>query len=228
MPVPRCPALRRDGQKCTALAATPTAVFCRRHEQLAAVHGEEALRAGGYGRRRRKARDETPLVTEAIAAASRGNANGAAISPNEIRPRLAAMTAESVSEIQEALLDAALGATREHWTTFTCPDCSKKHRAQVQVPDVRARVGAIEVLLREGLGRPAIAEEPPTPRMPANVAAVRAIGWDELQALFAATYVDEIAAVKRKGGKALVREKIAALSAGERRALREALAEAPA
>jgi hypothetical protein len=62
--------------------------------------------------------------------------------------------------------------------------------------------------------------------MPANVAAVQAMGWDELQALFAATYVDEIAAVQRKGGAALVREKIAGLSEGERRVLREALAEA--
>src|SRR5262249_32435092 len=44
---------------------------------------------------------------------------------------------------------------------------------------------------------------------------------------FAATYVDEIAAVQRSGGAALVRQKLAALSEGERRVLREALAEAP-
>ena len=147
--------------------------------------------------------------------------NGSAISPAEVRPQLARMTAESVGEIQQALLNAALGSTREHWTSFTCPDCGKKHRAQVQVPDVRARVGAIEVLLREGLGRPAQAEEAPTPRMPSSVAAVKALGWDEFQALFAATYVDEIAAVQRDGGAALVREKVAALSEGERRVLRD-------
>ena len=86
---------------------------------------------------------------------------------------------------------------------------------------MRARVGAIEVLLREGLGRPAQAEEAPTPRMPSSVAAVKALGWDEFQALFAATYVDEIAAVQRDGGAALVREKVAALSEGERRVLRD-------
>ena len=84
--------------------------------------------------------------------------NGA-ITPAEVRPLLAQATAASLDEIQAALLDAAVGATRENWTTFTCPDCGKKHRAQVQIPDVRARVGAIEVLLREGLGRPAQAEE---------------------------------------------------------------------
>ena len=44
-----------------------------------------------------------------------------------------------------------------------------------------------------------------------------------MQALFAATYADEIAAVLRDGGIALVREKLAVLSDGERRALRTAL-----
>ncbi len=33
---------------------------------------------------------------------------------------------------------STVGATRENWTTSTCPDCGKKHRAQVQIPDVRA------------------------------------------------------------------------------------------
>ena len=44
-----------------------------------------------------------------------------------------------------------------------------------------------------------------------------------MQALFVATYADEIAAVLCNGGVALVREKLAALSDGERRALRTAL-----
>jgi hypothetical protein len=72
-----------------------------------------------------------------------------------------------------AILDAALGATREHWATFTCPDCGKKHRSQVSTPDVRSRVAAIELLLREGLGRVPQAEESPTPRMPENAAAIK-------------------------------------------------------
>ena len=58
--------------------------------------------------------------------------------------------------------------------------------------------------------------------MPLTVAAVKAMSWDEMQTLFAAIYVDEIAAV-HSGGKALVREKVAALSDGQRLALREAL-----
>jgi hypothetical protein len=51
-------------------------------------------------------------------------------------------------------------------------------------PDVRARVAAIELLLREGLGRPAQAEEPPTlPRIPETKAEIEALGWEELKAL---------------------------------------------
>jgi hypothetical protein len=39
------------------------------------------------------------------------------------------------------------------------------------------------------------------------------------------TYIDEIAAVQHSGGAALVREKLLALSDGERRVLRDALLE---
>jgi hypothetical protein len=91
------------------------------------------------------------------------------------------------------------------------------------VPDVRARVAAIELLLREGLGRPATAEEVTSPQLPTNVAAVGEMTWEEMQALFAAIYVDEIAAAQRDGSEALVEAKVAALSEGERRVLREAL-----
>jgi hypothetical protein len=59
--------------------------------------------------------------------------------------------------------------------------------------------------------------------MPTTVAAVEAMSWDDMQALFAAIYVDEIAAVQRDGGAALVREKVAALSEDQRGVLREAL-----
>jgi hypothetical protein len=49
------------------------------------------------------------------------------------------------------------------------------------------------------------------------------MSWDDMQALFAATYADEIATVLRDGGVALLREKLAALTDGERHALRSAL-----
>jgi hypothetical protein len=91
------------------------------------------------------------------------------------------------------------------------------------VPDVRARVAAIELLLREG--RPATAEESHPLRLPTTIAAVKDMAWGDVEALFAATYVDEIATAQRHGGKAAVREKLMSLSTSERQMLREALAE---
>ena len=44
--------------------------------------------------------------------------------------------------------------------------------------------------------------------MPTSIDAVKAMSWDDMQALFAAIYADEIAAVLRDGGIALVREKL--------------------
>jgi len=85
-------------------------------------------------------------------------------------------------------------------------------------------VAAIELLLREGLGRPPQAEEAPVPRMPATAAAVRAMSWDELQILGATLFADEIASVS-KDGDGLLRERLASLGPDERRVLREALAE---
>jgi hypothetical protein len=54
------------------------------------------------------------------------------------------------------------------------------------------------------------------------------MSWEEMRQLFAATYVDEVAAVQRHRGEAPVREKLAARSDGERRVLRNVLAEASA
>ena len=52
------------------------------------------------------------------------------------------------------------------------------------IPDVRARVAAIERLFREGLGRPAQAEEPPSlRRIPETTAEIEGLGWNELKAL---------------------------------------------
>ena len=61
--------------------------------------------------------------------------------------------------------------------------------------------------------------------MPTSLAAIRELSWDDMQALFAAIYVDEIAAVRLTGGEAVVREKVSALGVGERRMLLDALLE---
>ena len=44
-----------------------------------------------------------------------------------------------------------------------------------------------------------------------------------MQYVFAVTYADELAAVQRSGGEAALRERLNALSEGERRVLRQAL-----
>jgi hypothetical protein len=62
--------------------------------------------------------------------------------------------------------------------------------------------------------------------MPVSVAAVKDLSWEEMQMVFAATYVDELAVAARNGGEALVREKLANLNESERCVLRDALAEA--
>jgi hypothetical protein len=151
--------------------------------------------------------------------------NGDVLDPASVRPRLAEAAAESVDDIQRALLDAATGATKDHWVTFECSECGSRSRVQLPVPDVRARPTAIELLVREGLGRPPQAEEPPATRVPATAAAVKAMGWEELQVLAGTVYANEIAAVGAGAGLELLREQLSHLSKADRGALREALAD---
>ena len=99
------------------------------------------------------------------------------------------------------------------------PDCGKKHRAQVSVPDVRSRV----LLLREGLGRPAQAEEPSVPQLPDSVEAIRAMDWRDLQAVFALQFAGDITTVRAGETASVIRQRISQLEG--RAILREALHE---
>jgi hypothetical protein len=158
--------------------------------------------------------DETAVVSQ----------NGSR-DPATVRPRLAEAAAEGLEGIRKTLLDAATGAVRDHWITFECGECGTRKRVEVPVPDVRARVAAIELLLREGLGRPPQAEEAPAPRLPASVGAVAQMNWDDLQILGATMFSGEIAAVLRGDGDATVRERLASLTPHQRAVLREVLTE---
>jgi hypothetical protein len=169
--------------------------------------------------RRRKATVPEPLVAEADTAPV--TRNGA--DPAQVRPRLAEAAAASLDDIQAALLDAALGSLRPVWITHTCRNCSQKERIEVQVPDIRSRVAAIELLLREGLGRPPQADDASAPRLPRTAEAVEKLGWDDMRAIFASTFVTEIEAVTERGGEALVLERVASLDDGQRELLRKAL-----
>jgi hypothetical protein len=109
MPVPRCAALRRDGERCGALASSPSAVFCRHHERLVGKHGEEAVRDGQYPRTR------TPRQTAPLEAApdSAYASNGAgAVTPAAVRPALAQAAANELGTITAVLMDAATNTTR--------------------------------------------------------------------------------------------------------------------
>src|SRR5215467_8217954 len=67
------------------------------------------------------------------------------------------------------------------------------------------------------------AEEPALPQSPTSVAAVREMGWEELQYVFAWSFVDELEAVENRGGRAALRERVEQLSEDERCALRVTL-----
>ena len=102
------------------------------------------------------------------------------------------------------------------WVTTACSGCGKKQRVEVKIPDVRSRVAAIELLLREGLGRPPQAEEAASPRLPRTAEAVEKLGWDDMKMIFATQFASEIAAVTEDGGDALLRERVAALDEDQR------------
>jgi hypothetical protein len=222
--VPRCTARLRDGQPC-GRTVQDGSEFCVHHAKLAATHGPDLVKQGMPRRRAAGiasepilvAMDDEPDITET-------NGGNGFIDPATVRPRLAEAAAEGFEEIRQTLLDAATGAVRDHWVTFECSDCGKRKRVEVPVPDVRARVAAIELLLREGLGRPPQAEEARAPRMPSTAEAVTAMSWSELQILGATLFADQIASVA-EGGDRLLRERLASLGPDHRRVLREALAE---
>ena len=196
----------------------PTA-FCAHHADLVEEIGEDRVRSGDYPPRRRSTTTEREIAEVETTPAS---GNGAA-DPAQVRPRLAEAAAASLDDIQAALLDAALGATRETWITTACTGCGKKQRIEVKIPHVRSRVAAIELLLREGLGRPPQAEEAASPRLPRTAEAVEKLGWADMQMIFATHFASEIGAVIEAGGDALLRERVAALDQHQQRALREAL-----
>jgi len=147
-----------------------------------------------------------------------------AADPASVRPSLAVAAAENVEQLTTSLLEAAGSAVKPVWLTVECTACGERSRIEAPMPDVRARVAAIELLLREGLGRVAQAEETPAPRLPASADAVTRMSWQELQVLGATLFADEIASVIDEGD-GLLRQRLASLEPDERRVLREALAE---
>jgi hypothetical protein len=79
------------------------------------------------------------------------------------------------------------------------------------------------VLLREGLGRPGQAEEPPVTQLPDSVETVKQMSWSDLQAVVALQFADDIATVTAGEGGLVIRERLAGVGARGRRLLRETL-----
>jgi hypothetical protein len=140
------------------------------------------------------------------------NANGG--NPAAIRPSLAQLAAANLPELQRTLLDAALNATTERWATVTCTGCGAKSRVELPVPDVKARLQAIQMLLSESLGKTPMAPEVVAPALPRTTREIEEMPWDEMCALVA-FFTEE--------SERDLHERLAALSAEERRLLRQAL-----
>ena len=167
--------------------------------------------------------DESPVSSEDSALSARRSAD-----PSTVRPRLAEAAAENVDDIRRALLDAATSASKPAWVEFECTDCGNRKRVEVPIPDVRARVAAIELLLREGLGRTAQAEEPrPLPRIPETKAEAEALGWEQLKAL--APAYPEAECLPEEKRKPWLYQRWVGLTQADRDAFRDALdaADAP-
>jgi hypothetical protein len=219
----QCKASLRNGQRCRVVIETEGSDFCPHHMRLADEHGVEPVRNGSVPKRRALRVVEEPTMT--IIATMDEPTPTIPIGPANVRPMLAEAAAENAELLKASLLEAAGSAVRPVWLTVECSNCGERSRVEAPVPDVRSRVAAIELLLREGLGRPPQAEEPRVSRIPDSLEAIETMPWDEMQALFAAIFVDEIASIESGGGEAVVREKLASLTAAQRKILRRALAE---
>jgi hypothetical protein len=218
---PRCAAKLRDGSPCGRVTATPTSEFCSFHTEQFAPENLHPTVHRNPPKKRTAAMVVEPGPSTEIAAATTNN-NGSS-DPSTIRPTLARAAADHLPALQEGLLDLALNGSSARWVTVTCGACGQRSRVEVPGVDGRTRLAATEVLLSQGLGRAPAAPEITTAAMPRSAEAVARMDWEQLSGLAASIYVEEIAAVQRDGGAALVAEKIRALSDGERAVLRRAL-----
>jgi len=135
------------------VTVTPNDPYCAHHTSLA----EEAAAGTGTRRKRRPLRvvGIEPTEGEQPVGVSGNDAD-----PASVRPRLARAADENVEQLQATLLEAAGSEVRPVWITVECEACGQRSRVEAPLPDVRARVSAIELLLSQGLGRVATSEQP--------------------------------------------------------------------
>lgn len=193
---PLCAAKLRDGNTCHSAQAVGD--LCEHHARLAAGIGRETVVKGDHAKKR-NARERIPIPAESEPVEFTSNRHSR---PSAVRPALALTAAEEVETIRRVLLEAATSTTRETWATCTCPECGKRFRQEISVPDHGARIKAVETLLREGLGRVGEAEVA-EPRMPTSVAEVDDLDWNELKFIFAISCAQAIQAFVDRGDDAL-------------------------
>jgi hypothetical protein len=129
---------------------TEGAEFCPHHLRLAEEHGVETVGNGSVPKRRalRVVEEAMPPVLTTMGEALPTST----IDPASVRPLLAEAAAENAEQLKASLVQAAGSAVRPVWLTVECSNCGERSRVEAPVPDVRARVAAIELLLRRGVG----------------------------------------------------------------------------
>jgi hypothetical protein len=219
--------LLRSGERCRSVAVEGD--FCAHHAARASDVGE--LRAGSYPPRGRQGSKLVRVVTEPEQnerqKAFAMNSNGT-LTPSDVRPHLAEVAAANLSEIERVLIETATGANRQVWITVTCKHCERQGRYEVDVPDNRTRLDAVEKLLQQGLGRAREAEESRVPRLPETEEAIEQMPWSDQTRLMNVLCAEQVAAVADDGGAALMRERVAELTEDGRQLLRDALDAVPA
>jgi hypothetical protein len=226
----RCEGTTRDGARCRSIAVKGRR-FCPHHLSVADEAGEESVGRGDHDQRRRRDSALVRVVREPSSGTgskpSRAlvkTGNVAVASAAEVRPRLGELVAANLDELEAVLLDVALSASRPVWVTTRCKSCNRDGRHQVVIGDHRVQLEAITKLLEQAVGRPATAEQPVVAALPRRAADVKKLSWGELQQLFAASFVTELADMHRAGsGEAVLQERVSRLTDHEREVLRRAL-----
>src|SRR5262245_1078836 len=142
---PRCLAKLRSGERCRQVVQEGSE-FCVHHTKLLASLDAATIREGRTPKRQPK-HSTLRVVSES---GQPEPMNGAATTSADlatVRPSLAAAAAENVEQLKASLLEAAGSAVKPVWLTVECSGWGECSRVEAPVPDMRARVAAIELLL---------------------------------------------------------------------------------
>ena len=141
---------------------------------------------------------EKATVTDRSSLRSRPRSRAGTVMP--ILPRfvlgLRRLRLLSLDDISTALLDAALGATREMWVTDGLfKSCGKKQRVDVKSRAFGSGSRRSSFSCARALVVRPKPRKPRGPRLPRTAEAVEKLGWDDMKAIFATHFASEIAAV---------------------------------